>query len=57
MPKVETENGHILDMGQQVAATLPLEKGSAVIIGPSEEAIAPIYAIARSGIKPIPATS
>ena len=52
MPKVETENGHILEMGQQVAATLPLEKGSAVIIGPSEEAIAPIYTIARSGIKP-----
>lgn len=57
MPKVDTENGHILDMGEQVAATLPLEKGSAVIIGPSEEAIAPIYAIAREGIRPISATS
>ena len=57
MPKVETENGHILDMGQQVAATLPLESGSAVIIGTSEESIAPIYALARAGIKPISVTS
>lgn len=57
MPKVDTENGHILDMGQQVAATLPLDKGSAVIIGPSEEAIAPIYTIARSGIKPTTVSS
>ena len=57
MPKVETENGYILDMGEQVAATLPLEKGSAVIIGPSEEAIAPISAIARTGIRPISNTS
>ena len=57
MPKVETVNPHILDMGALVAATLGLEKGSAVIIGPTEEAIAPIYAIARSGIKPLTASS
>jgi hypothetical protein len=57
MPEVDTENGHILDLGQQVAATLPLERGSAVIIGASEEAIAPIYAIARAGIRPITTTS
>ncbi len=57
MPEVNTDNGHILAMGQQVAATLPLERGSAVIIGPTEETIAPIYAMARSGIRPQPATS
>ena len=57
MPEVDTVNGHILDLGQQVAATLPLERGSAVIIGPSEEAIAPIYTIARSGIRPAVTTS
>lgn len=57
MPEVDTVNGHILDLGEEVAATLPLESGSAVIIGPSEEAIAPVYAIAREGIRPANATS
>lgn len=57
MPEVDTVNGHILDLGQEVAATLPLESGSAVIIGPSEEAIAPIYTIAREGIRPAGITS
>ncbi len=57
MPEVDTVNGHILDLGEEVAATLPLERGSAVIIGPSEEAIAPIYAIARAGIRPASVTS
>lgn len=57
MPEVDTDNGHILDLNQQVAATLPLEFGTAVIIGRSEESIAPIYAMARAGIRPAAATS
>lgn len=53
MPKVETVNGHILEFGQQLAATLRLERGSALVIGPNEEVIASVYAIAREGIRPI----
>ncbi|MDX1554400.1 MAG: DUF3379 family protein [Xanthomonadales bacterium] len=57
MPEVDTDNGHILAMSDQVAATLPLERGSAVIIGPSEETITPIYLMARAGIRPVATTS
>lgn len=53
MPKVEAESGHLLAFNDLVAATLPLENGSAVIIGANEEVIAPIYAMARNGIRPL----
>lgn len=56
MPKVETVEGHIMDLAQMQAATLELESGSAVIIGPNEEIIASVYAMARDGIRPIART-
>ncbi len=56
MPKVETANGHILEFDRQLAATLQLEQGSALVIGPNEEVIASVYAIAREGIRPIAQT-
>lgn len=56
MPKVETVNGHILEFDRQLAATLQLERGSALVIGPNEEVIASVYAIAREGIRPIAQT-
>ena len=57
MPQVETVDGHILTLDQQVAATLPLESGSAVIIGPNEDVIAPIYTMARAGIRSVTGSS
>lgn len=53
MPKVETVDGHILPFGNQLAATLELESGSALVIGPNEDIIASVYAMAREGIRPI----
>ena len=53
MPKVEAVSGHLLAFDNLVAATLPLEYGSAVIIGPNEEVIAPVYAMARDGLRPL----
>lgn len=53
MPKVETVDGHILPFGNLLAATLELESGSALVIGPNEDIIASVYAMAREGIRPI----
>lgn len=57
MPKMESVESHILAFDHLVAATLELDQGSAVIIGTTEEIIAPVYAIARSGIRPVSQTS
>lgn len=57
MPEVDEVDGHILAFDNLVAATLKLERGSAVIIGLNEEMIAPVYALARSGIRPNSGTS
>jgi len=57
MPKVETVNGHLLPFDNQIAATLQLDRGSALVIGPNEEIIASVYALAREGIRPIGQTS
>lgn len=57
MPEVETANGHILAFDHMVAATLQLERGSAVLIGPNEEVLAPVYALARQGIRPASSTT
>jgi hypothetical protein len=57
MPKVETVNGHILAFDNLIAATLQLERGSALVIGPNEEIIASVYTLARDGIRPIAQTT
>lgn len=56
MPKVETVDGHILAFDHLLAATLQLDRGSAIVIGPSEEIIAPVFAMARDGIRPLART-
>jgi hypothetical protein len=56
MPEVDTVEGHILTFDHLVAATLELDHGSAVVIGPNEEIIAAVYAMARDGIRPIART-
>lgn len=52
MPKVQTENGHVRPFGDQVAATLSLPRGSALLFGPNEEIISAVYAMAREGLQP-----
>lgn len=56
MPKVQTENGHVRAFGEQVAATLSMQRGSALVIGPNEEIISAVYAMAREGLQPISKT-
>jgi hypothetical protein len=57
MPMVETVNGHLLPFDNLIAATLQLDHGSALVIGPNEEIIASVYALARDGIRPIAQSS
>jgi hypothetical protein len=53
MPKVASVDGHTLAFEGLLAQTLQLEKGSAVIIGPTQASIDPVYAMTRDGIRPI----
>lgn len=57
MPEMVSVEGHVLAFDHMVAATLQLTRGSAVVIGPNEEVIAPVYALAREGIRPVSRTT
>lgn len=52
MPAVEVRGGETMTFDSLVARTLPLPTGSAVIIAPDAESIAPVYVMARDAIRP-----